>query len=86
MLARTPISPRKKPRQARSVATVGVLLDATARVLARDGYDRASTNRIASWWRSMRAPTSDSLLRKYWYSEPTLTPAASAMRLVLARS
>ena len=35
---------------------------------------------------STSAATSASLLGKYWYSEPTLTPADSAMRLVLARS
>src|SRR3954468_16011397 len=32
------------------------------------------------------ATTSASLLGKYWYSEPTLTPATSAIRLVLALS
>lgn len=41
------VKPRKAPRQARSEATVDALLSATARILARDGYDRASTNRIA---------------------------------------
>ena len=40
-------TPRKKPRQERSQATVAALLEATARILVRDGYDRASTNRIA---------------------------------------
>jgi AcrR family transcriptional regulator len=40
-------SPRKAPRQERSRETVDVILEATARVLERDGYDRASTNRIA---------------------------------------
>src|SRR6185437_9907497 len=34
----------------------------------------------------MTAATSASLLGKYWYSEPTLTPATSAIRLVLALS
>jgi len=38
---------RKKPRQARSVATVGIILDAAALVLVDEGYDRATTNRIA---------------------------------------
>jgi AcrR family transcriptional regulator len=41
------VKPRKQPQQARSEATVDALLSATARILARDGYDRASTNRIA---------------------------------------
>jgi AcrR family transcriptional regulator len=40
-------SPRKKPRQARSGATVDAILEATARVLRRDGYDKLSTNRVA---------------------------------------
>src|SRR5690349_11098872 len=39
--------PRKKARQERSRATVDALLTATARILVREGYDRASTNRIA---------------------------------------
>jgi AcrR family transcriptional regulator len=40
--------PRKSASQKRSQATVEALLDATARVLTREGYDRASTNRIAA--------------------------------------
>ena len=39
--------PRKRPSQARSRQTVERLLAATARVLREDGYDKASTNRIA---------------------------------------
>jgi AcrR family transcriptional regulator len=39
--------PRKSASQKRSKAMVETLLDATARVLTREGYDRASTNRIA---------------------------------------
>ncbi|MBI2738637.1 MAG: TetR family transcriptional regulator [Rhodospirillales bacterium] len=42
-----PTIPRKSASQERSRATVEALLDATARVLTRVGYDRASTNRIA---------------------------------------
>jgi AcrR family transcriptional regulator len=42
-----PVTPRKKPRQRRSKETVEVLLQATAQVLVRDGYDKLSTNRIA---------------------------------------
>jgi AcrR family transcriptional regulator len=40
-------SPRKSASQERSRLTVDALLEATARVLIREGYDRASTNRIA---------------------------------------
>ena len=43
-----PTNPRKSASQERSRATVEALLDATARVLTREGYDRASTNRIAA--------------------------------------
>ncbi|MPZ35406.1 MAG: TetR family transcriptional regulator [Rhodospirillales bacterium] len=43
-----PTNPRKSASQKRSLATVEALLDATARVLTREGYDRASTNRIAA--------------------------------------
>lgn len=42
-----PLSPRKSPRQARSRATVDAILEACARVLVEEGYDRASTNRVA---------------------------------------
>lgn len=43
-----PMNPRKIASQQRSQATVEALLDATARILVREGYDRASTNRIAA--------------------------------------
>lgn len=39
--------PRKAPKQRRSKATVDAILEATARVLVKEGYDKASTNRIA---------------------------------------
>lgn len=39
--------PRRRPRQARARVTVGAIVEAAARVLVADGYDRASTNRIA---------------------------------------
>jgi AcrR family transcriptional regulator len=42
-----PTIPRKSASQKRSRAMVETLLDATARVLVKEGYDRASTNRIA---------------------------------------
>jgi AcrR family transcriptional regulator len=40
-------NPRKAASQERSRSTVDALLEATARVLLNEGYDRASTNRIA---------------------------------------
>jgi AcrR family transcriptional regulator len=39
---------RRRPRQARSRATVQRIVDAGARVLEQDGYHGASTNRIAA--------------------------------------
>src|ERR1044071_10462280 len=41
------LSLRKTPRQARSSAMVEAILEAAARVLAREGLARATTNRIA---------------------------------------
>lgn len=47
MARRPATSPRKNATQERSRATVDALLAATARVLVKDGYDHASTNKIA---------------------------------------
>ena len=46
-MARIRTVPRKSPSQERSRATVDAIVDATARVLVRDGYDALSTNRVA---------------------------------------
>jgi AcrR family transcriptional regulator len=47
-MARRPrVKPRKIASQARSRATVDALVEATARILAKEGFDKASTNRIA---------------------------------------
>ena len=48
MARRAQTKPRKGGSQSRSRATVDALVEATARVLTKDGYERASTNRIAS--------------------------------------
>ena len=48
-MARKPATnPRKSASQERSRLTVEALLEATARVLMKDGYDGASTNKIAA--------------------------------------
>jgi len=47
MARRPPTKPRKHASQERSRATVDALIEATARILVREGFDRASTNRIA---------------------------------------
>src|SRR5262249_31087629 len=47
-MARRPLTnPRKHASQDRSRATVDALIEATARILVREGFDKASTNRIA---------------------------------------
>jgi AcrR family transcriptional regulator len=47
MARRPPVKPRKEASQERSRATVDALVEATARILVREGFDHASTNRIA---------------------------------------
>ena len=47
-MTRRPLTkPRKTASQQRSRATVDALVEATARILVREGFDKASTNRIA---------------------------------------
>lgn len=47
-MARRPLTkPRKHASQDRSRATVDALIEATARILVKEGFDSASTNRIA---------------------------------------
>jgi AcrR family transcriptional regulator len=47
-MARRPlVRPRKEASQERSRATVDALVQATARILVTEGFDKASTNRIA---------------------------------------
>src|SRR4051794_4110600 len=47
-MARRPlVKPRKTATQERSRATVAALVEATARILVSEGFDKASTNRIA---------------------------------------
>jgi AcrR family transcriptional regulator len=62
--------PRRRPRQARAQATVDAIVQATARVLVEDGYDRASTNRIAQ-----AAGVSIGSLYQYFPSKEALVAA-----------
>lgn len=41
------VAPRKEPSQERARQTVDAILQAASLVVSRDGYDKASTNRIA---------------------------------------
>jgi AcrR family transcriptional regulator len=62
--------PRKQPRQERSRATIDAILTATARILEREGFDRASTNRIAE-----AAGVSIGSLYQYFPSKEALVAA-----------
>jgi AcrR family transcriptional regulator len=70
MKRRTVIKPRKNASQARSCATVDALLEATARILVREGFDGASTNRIAA-----RAGVSIGSLYQYFPNKEALVAA-----------
>ena len=63
-------APRKSPSQSRSKETVEAILRATARVLVSEGYDRASTNKIAA-----RAGVSVGSLYQYFPSKEALVAA-----------
>jgi AcrR family transcriptional regulator len=70
-MARRPLTkPRKAASQGRSRATVEALVEATARVLVKEGFDRASTNRIAE-----AAGVSVGSLYQYFPSKEALVAA-----------
>jgi AcrR family transcriptional regulator len=70
-MARRPQSnPRKMASQKRSRFTVDALIDATARILVKEGFDRASTNRIAA-----TAGVSVGSLYQYFPSKEALVAA-----------
>ncbi len=70
-MARKPLTnPRKHASQQRSRATVDALIEATARILVREGFDRASTNRIAQ-----KAGVSIGSLYQYYPSKEALVAA-----------
>jgi AcrR family transcriptional regulator len=78
--------PRKTAVQERSQATVEAILAATARILVKDGYDRASTNRIA-----LAAGVSIGSLYQYFPSKEALVAAlierhVEEMSAVVARA
>jgi AcrR family transcriptional regulator len=65
-------SPRKSASQARSRLTVNAILEATARILVKEGYGRASTNKIAA-----KAGVSIGSLYQYFPSKEALIAAVS---------
>jgi AcrR family transcriptional regulator len=73
LLAKTASTiPRKQASQARSRATVDALVEATARILVDQGFDQASTNRIAE-----RAGVSVGSLYQYFPSKEALVLAVA---------
>jgi AcrR family transcriptional regulator len=70
-MARKPLTkPRKQASQARSRALVDALIEATTRILVKDGFDQASTNRIAA-----KAGVSVGSLYQYFPSKEALVAA-----------
>ncbi len=70
MAAKIRTKPRKTAVQERAKATVDVILRATARILVKEGYDRASTNKIA-----LAAGVSIGSLYQYFPSKEALVAA-----------
>lgn len=70
MLRRSLTKPRKRASQERSRATVDALIEATARILVAEGFDKASTNRIAE-----KAGVSVGSLYQYFPSKEALVAA-----------
>jgi AcrR family transcriptional regulator len=66
----TRTKPRKSPAQQRSQLTVAALLKATAHILVKEGYESASTNRIAE-----AAGVSIGSLYQYFPSKEALVAA-----------
>jgi AcrR family transcriptional regulator len=70
-MARKPLTnPRKQASQERSRATVDALVEATARILVKEGFDKASTNRIAQ-----KAGVSVGSLYQYYPGKEALVAA-----------
>jgi AcrR family transcriptional regulator len=70
-MARKPLTKhRKHASQGRSRATVDALIEATARILVKDGFDKTSTNRIAE-----KAGVSVGSLYQYFPSKEALVAA-----------
>ena len=63
-------SPRKQPSQARAKRTWHILLDGAAQVLVREGYEKATTDRIAE-----RAGVSVGTLYEYFPNKDSVFAA-----------
>lgn len=67
MPSKPSITPRKRPKQERSQATVQAILIATTHILTEDGYDQLTTNRVAE-----RAGVSIGSLYQYFPNKKAL--------------
>ena len=70
MKSKARTTPRKLPQQDRSKVTVDAILTAAAHILTEDGYDTASTNRIAE-----RAGVSIGSLYQYFPNKEVIVTA-----------
>lgn len=70
------LAPKKQPAQPRAKATVTAVLDATAQILARDGYGGVTTNHIAE-----AAGVSIGSLYEYFPNKQSIIAAALARQL-----
>ena len=76
-LSQIALEPRKRPRQARSRATVDAILDATIQVLLAEGLQRLTTIRVAE-----RAGTSVGTLYQYYPHKQSLLYAVLQRHLM----
>lgn len=67
MPSKPPATPRKRPKQERSQATVEAILTATTHILTEDGYNQLTTNRVAE-----RAGVSIGSLYQYFPNKEAL--------------
>ena len=79
--AKSPPYLRKKPRQARAVATFEAIVEAAARILAEEGPTRLTTNRIAA-----RAGVSVGSLYQYFPDRAAIVRALWERELARAES
>lgn len=73
-----PLTPRRSPRQGRSIATVDAIFEATIQVLLSDGLIRLNTTRVAC-----RAGVSVGTLYQYFPNKQALLFAVLERHLVL---
>lgn len=91
MPRRPKTQPRRPPKQERSQETVAVLVEATERVLTREGYAAATTNRIAEvagvsigtlyHYFPTKEALIEALVHRMWADELELVEARAAMVL-----